>query len=69
MAEIEYRWLSLDEIGEYSSVSSHTVCHWVDKHTMPVHLMSHIGKFKKDKVDTWVEFRDAPDLKSKGAGH
>ena len=32
MAEMEDRWLSVDEIGKYLGVSSDTVYRWIDKH-------------------------------------
>jgi len=31
MAEMEDRWLSVDEIGKYLGVSSDTVYRWIDK--------------------------------------
>lgn len=31
MAEMENRWLSVDEIGKYLGVSSDTVYRWIDK--------------------------------------
>jgi len=39
MAEIEDRWLSVDEIGKYLGVSSDTVYRWIDKHAMPTHRL------------------------------
>ena len=55
MAEMEDRWLSVDEIGKYLGVSSDTVYRWIDKHTMPAHRMGRLWKFKKDEVDEWVK--------------
>ncbi|MBM9536669.1 helix-turn-helix domain-containing protein [Desulfobulbus alkaliphilus] len=55
MAEIEDRWLSVDEIGKYLGVSSDTVYRWIDKHNMPAHRMGRLWKFKRDQVDAWVE--------------
>ncbi|MGI6347299.1 MAG: helix-turn-helix domain-containing protein [Limisphaerales bacterium] len=54
MAEIEDRWLSVDEIGKDLGVSSDTVYCWIDKHAMPAHRMGRLWKFKKDEVDEWV---------------
>ncbi len=35
MAELEDRWLSVDEIGKYLGVSSDTVYRWIDRNIMP----------------------------------
>lgn len=35
MAELEDRWLSVDEIGKHLGVSNDTVYRWIDKHAMP----------------------------------
>lgn len=55
MAEIENRWLSVDEISKYLGVSSDTVYRWIDKHDMPAHRMGRLWKFKKKQVDSWVK--------------
>ena len=65
MAEMEDRWLSVDEIGKYLGVSSDTVYRWIDKHAMPAHRMGRLWKFKKDEVDTWVKSGGAADRNKK----
>ncbi|MGI6303392.1 MAG: helix-turn-helix domain-containing protein [Verrucomicrobiota bacterium] len=55
MAEMEDRWLSVDEISKCLGVSSDTVYRWIDKHTMPSHCMGRLWKFKEDVVDAWVK--------------
>ena len=55
MADIEDRWLSVDEIGKYLGVSSDTVYRWINKHDMPAHRIGRLWKFKKDQVDAWIE--------------
>ncbi len=67
MAEMEDRWLSVDEIGKYPGVSSDTVYRWIEKHTMPAHRMGRLWKFKKDQVDAWVEAGDAADRNKNGS--
>jgi excisionase family DNA binding protein len=54
MAEMEDRWLSVEEIGKYLGVSSDTVYRWIDKHDMPAHKIGRLWKFKKDEIDEWV---------------
>jgi len=55
MAEIDDRWLSVDEICNYLGIGKDTVYKWIDKHGMPAHRMGRLWKFKKDQVDAWVE--------------
>jgi len=55
MAEMENRWLSVDEIGRYLGVSSDTVYRWIDKQDMPAHRVGRLWKFKKEQVDAWIE--------------
>jgi len=68
MAEMEDRWLSVDEIGKYLGVSSDTVYRWIDKHAMPAHRMGRLWKFKKDEVDEWVKAGGAAEPADKNAG-
>lgn len=67
MAEMEDRWLSVDEIGKYLGVSSDTVYRWIDKHNMPAHRMGRLWKFKRDQVDAWVEAGGA-NMAGSGSG-
>ena len=55
IAEVEDRWLSVDEIGKYLGVSSDTVYRWIDKQGMPAHRLGRRWKFKIDELDAWVK--------------
>jgi len=55
MAEIDDRWLSVDEICKYLGIGKDTVYKWIDKYGMPAHRMGRLWKFKKEQVDAWVE--------------
>ena len=61
MAEIDDRWLSVDEICKYLGIGKDTVSKWIDKHGMPAHRMGRLWKFKKEQVDAWVEAGGASD--------
>ncbi len=37
MAEINDRWLSVDEICKHLGISKDTIYKWIDKHDMPAH--------------------------------
>lgn len=66
MADLEDRWLSVDEISQYLGVSSDTIYRWIDKQAMPAHRMGRLWKFKRDQVDAWVEAGGAADRNKKG---
>ncbi len=51
MAEINDRWLSVDEICKYLGISNDIVYKWIDKHDMPAHSMGCLWKLKKEQVD------------------
>ena len=55
MAELQDRWLSVDEICQHLGVSNDTVYRWIDRFEMPAHKVGRRWKFKKDQVDVWVE--------------
>lgn len=68
MAEMEDRWLSVDEISKHLGVSNDTVYRWIDKRTMPAHRMGRLWKFKKDEVDGWIKAGGATD-RTKGSAN
>lgn len=61
MSQVEDRYLSVGEIGQYLGVSSDTVYRWIEKHDMPSHRVGRLWKFKKDEVDAWVKVGGASD--------
>jgi len=65
MAEMEDRWLSVDEIGKHLGVSNDTVYRWIDKRSMPAHRMGRFWKFKKAEADEWVKAGGAADASNK----
>ena len=54
MAELENRWLSVDEICKYLGVSNDTVYKWINKKGMPASRVGHLWKFRKEEIDEWV---------------
>jgi excisionase family DNA binding protein len=65
MAEMEDRWLSVQEIVKYLGISTDTAYRWIDKQAMPAHRMGRLWKFKKDEVDEWVKAGGAADRNNK----
>jgi excisionase family DNA binding protein len=49
------RWLSMDEICQYLGASADTIYRWIEHNDMPASKVGRFWKFKKDKVDTWIE--------------
>lgn len=68
MAEIEDRWLSVEEISKYLGISSDTVYRWINKHSMPAHRVGRLWKFKKEQVNAWVEAGGAARDKNNKSG-
>lgn len=64
MAELEDRWLSVEEISKYLGISNDTVYRWIDKHEMPAHRVGRLWKFKKEQVDTWLEAGGTSSVKT-----
>ena len=52
---MEDRWLSVDEICTYLGVKRDTVYKWISEKGMPANKVGRFWKFKRDKIDAWVE--------------
>lgn len=48
------RWLTVEEICTYLSVSNETVYKWIEQRGMPGNRVGRRWMFKKDEVDEWV---------------
>lgn len=55
MANVQDRWLSIEEICQHLEVSGDTVYRRIDRSAIPAHKMGRKWKFKRDQVDVWVE--------------
>jgi excisionase family DNA binding protein len=51
---VDDRWLTVEEICTYLSVSNETVYKWIDQQGMPGHRVGRRWMFKKEEVDEWV---------------
>ena len=49
------RWLSIDEICQYVGASTDTIYRWIENNGMPASKVGRFWKFKKNKVDAWIE--------------
>lgn len=52
---VEDRWVTVDEICTYLSVSNETIYKWIDQMGLPAHKVGRRWMFKKEQVDNWVQ--------------
>lgn len=60
---LDDRWLSVDDIGEYLGIKRDTVYKWISEKGLPAQKIGRLWKFKKDEVDQWVREGGARDSK------
>ena len=58
---MEDRWLTVDEICKYLSVTNETVYKRIDQKGMPGHRVGRRWMFKQEEVDSWVRTGGAGD--------
>ena len=51
---VEEKWVNLEDIAEYLSVSKDTVRTWMKEGKLPVYRAGKRYKFKISEVDEWV---------------
>jgi len=67
------RWLTVENICHYLSVSNETVYKWIEQRKMPAHRVGRRWMFKQGEVDDWVrsggaaDKPDSPDNNGDGA--
>jgi len=52
---MEDRWLTVDDICKYLSVTKDTVYKWIEQRDMPANKVGRKWMFKRDEVDKWVK--------------
>ena len=60
---MEDRWLTVDDICKYLSVTKDTVYKWIDHKQMPANKVGRKWMFQKNEVDKWVKSGKAADEK------
>lgn len=58
---MDQRWLTVDEICKYLSVTKETVYKWIEVRGMPGHRVGRRWMFQQDEVDDWVRSGNAGD--------
>ena len=51
---MEDRWLTVEEICKYLSVTNETVYTWIEKKGMPGQRVGRRWMFKQKEVDEWI---------------
>jgi excisionase family DNA binding protein len=60
---MEDRWLTVDDISKYLSVTKDTIYKWIDNRNMPAHKVGRKWMFQKTEIDEWVKSGKAADEK------
>lgn len=60
---MEDRWLTVDDISKYLSVTKDTIYKWIENRDMPAHKVGRKWMFQKSEVDEWVKSGKASDEK------
>lgn len=60
---MEDRWLTVDDISKYLSVTKDTVYKWIDNRSMPAHKVGRKWMFQRSEIDEWVKSGKAADEK------
>ncbi|SMP85900.1 transcriptional regulator, AlpA family [Epsilonproteobacteria bacterium SCGC AD-308-P11] len=59
----EDKWLTVEEICNYLSVTKDTIYKWIDQRDMPAHRVGRRWMFQKKDVDGWIKAGKAADTK------
>lgn len=60
---MENRWLTVDDVSKYLSVTKDTIYKWIDNRNMPAHKVSRKWMFQKEEIDEWIKSGKAADEK------
>ena len=63
---MEDRWLSVDEIGNYLGVKRDTIYKWISEKGLPASKIGRLWKFKIADVDQWVRKNSASEHPAEG---
>ena len=62
---MEDRWLTVEEICKYLSITNETIYKWIEQRGMPGHRVGRCWMFKQDEVDGWARTGGAADQADK----
>ncbi len=60
---MEDRWLTVDDICKYLSITKDTVYKWIEQKGMPASKIGRKWLFRKEDIDNWVKSKSNADEK------
>ena len=60
---MEDRWLTVDDICKYLSITKDTVYKWIEQKGMPASNIGRKWLFRKEDIDDWVKSKSNSDEK------
>lgn len=60
---MEDRWLTVDDVSKYLSVTKDTIYKWIENRNMPAHRVGRKWMFQKSEINEWVKSGKAADDK------
>ena len=60
---MEDRWLIVDDICKYLSITKDTVYKWIEQKGMPASKIGRKWLFRKEDIDDWVKSKSNADEK------
>ena len=60
---MEDRWLTVDDICKYLSITKDTVYKWIEQKGMPASKIGRKWLFRKEDIDDWVKSKSYADEK------
>jgi excisionase family DNA binding protein len=60
---MEDRWLTVDDVCKYLSVTKDTIYTWIETRNMPANKVGRKWMFQKEEIDKWVKSGKAADEK------
>ncbi len=58
---MEDRWLTVDDICKYLSITKDTVYKWIEQKGMPASKIGRKWLFRKEDIDNWVKSKSSAD--------
>jgi excisionase family DNA binding protein len=60
---MEDRWLTVDDICKYLSITKDTVYKWIEQKGMPASKIGRKWLFRKEDIDDWIKSKSNADEK------
>ena len=68
IAELHNRWLSVEQLAIYLSISKETVYKLLDQDHIPAHKLGKLWRFQVEEIDLWLKSGQAASASTKVRG-